>query len=194
MSVKLKSANGDILLSPEDGTGSQTVNIPRAGVGKVLQVVSKLATTQYTQALTALVETELAGAGVFTLSITPKGDNSKFKIYVRHFGEVVASQDEVYNINRDGVRINAQSGDTWSGISMGAQTYGGGINDDSTPEIMQLTTLDTAGSTTGTIIEYKVMVTHASSQTQYTNRTVGSTGANAYETGSSEIIIEEIGA
>jgi len=194
MSIKLKSANGDVTLTPEDGTGSVGVVIPRAGVGKTLQVVSKLVTAQYVQALAANVETEVAGAGVFTLQITPKGNGSKFKIYVRHFGEIATSWDCVYNVHRDGIRINAQSGDTWSGLGMGAQTYGAAVDNNSTPEIMQLTTLDVSGSTTGTVITYKVMVTQNVATTQYTNRCLGSTGAVGGETGSSEIIIEEIGA
>lgn len=178
------------------GTKTITVSDVADGItsGSVIQVVSKLITTQYSQALVAVTETELAASGAFTLSITPKASGSSFKIYVRHFGEIPNSEDVVYNINRDSVRINAQSGDTWSGLSMGTQTYESGANNATTPEIMQVTTLDKTGSTVSVAIEYKVMVTNASSITQYTNRCQGSTGATQYETGSSEIIIEEIGA
>jgi len=186
-------SGGTKSFSFEDTTTNDVIAIPSAGVGKTLQVVSKLITAQYAQVLTANVETEVAGAGVFTLAITPKGNNSKFKIYVRHFGEVAAATNVVFNVLRDSVRINAQSGYTWSGISMGAQTYAA-ANDSSTPEIMHLQTLDVTGSTAGTTVTYVVTQTHDATTTQYTNRCIGSTGTNGYETGSSEIIIEEIGA
>ena len=159
-------------------------------------IVSKNFTTQYLQSISsANGDIEVGGAGVFTLSIIPKNNNSKFKIYARHFGESINAQDLVFNVKRNGVRINVNGDNSlWRGLSMPCQTYGAGANDSSTPEIMELTTIDTPNVVAGTTLTYTLVMARSSTvvYNTYTNRCFAGTGAINVETGTSEFIIEEI--
>ena len=131
--------------------------------------------------------------------ITPKGSGSSFLISIRWAGEIDIPQDCVFNIQRvvsgaSTVRINAPGTAVYQGLS-GA--YGGshGSDDDSTPNSCTFSTLDTTGSTAGTDITYRLVVCASGSSTTntfYTNRTVGSAGATNHEAFSSEMIITEI--
>jgi hypothetical protein len=69
------------------------------------------------------------------------------------------------------------------------------LNNDSTPEIMHLRTLDKTGSTAGTSIQFKlVAAAMGAAQTMWTNRCFNAAAAVYYEQGVSEIIITEIAA
>jgi len=127
------------------------------------------------------------------MSITPKGNNSLFRIDVRWFGEAANTWEIVAHIHRDGSRINEANTLNYHGLSMATQTDGGGVDNDSTPEILTLSTLDKTGSTIGTSINFKLMFSGNTNCTMWTNRCFGAP-ANRYETGISEIIITEIGA
>lgn len=77
--IKLNTTNGSVTLKPEDGSGNVDVTIPRAGVGKVLQVVQwKADSTNLTSSLLATTSTSFAD--VMSISITAKSNNSKFLI------------------------------------------------------------------------------------------------------------------
>jgi len=158
--------------------------------GTVLQVVS---TTVSAQGSTTITTADTTPNPSIDLNITPKGNNSLFRIDVRWFGEAANTQDIVAHIHRDGSRINEANTLNYHGLSMATQTYGGGANNDSTPEILTLSTLDKTGSTIGTSINFKLMFSGRASYTMWTNRCFAAP-ANAHETGISEIIITEIGA
>jgi hypothetical protein len=157
--------------------------------GQVLQVVSVRTTAQGSQALAAATETVVTG---LTIGVIPKGANSKFLIQARHFKESADSNNNVYNILMNGVRVNI-GGSTlsYAGISMATQTYGSGVEDNSTPEILTLSTLVSTSSVVGTSITFALAITTTAAITLYLNRCVGAP-AVAYEVGSSEIIVSEI--
>jgi hypothetical protein len=158
--------------------------------GSVLQVVNVLTTAQGSQSLAAVTETVVTG---LTLSITPKGANSKFLVQARAFGESDAAQDNVYNILMNGVRVNiGGSTQAFAGLSMATQTYANGDNN-STPEILTLSTLVSTSSVVGTPITFALAVTAYAAKTLFNNRCFGAPGPGV-EVGSSELIITEIGA
>ena len=202
MASQLNSVNSDFVINLT-GTGNELV-IQQNGVekartvsgsfvdegnfGKVLQVVGA---TFSAQGSTSITTADTASNPEIGYTITPKGTNSKFKIDVRWFGEVSDAQDMVAHIHRNGSRINEASTLNYHGLSIPTQTYISG-NNDSTPEILTLSTLDQTGSTAGTPIAYKLMFSSSATRTLWTNRCFGTVG-NSYETGISEIIITEIG-
>jgi len=161
----------------------------------VSNVVHKSFIAQYYQALSsANGDTEVGGAGVFTLQITTKRPNSRIKIYARHFGEQINAMNVVFNVKRNGARINTGGDNSlWRGLSMPCQTYPAADNT-STPEIMELTTIDTPNVTAGTTLTYMLVMARSDTPVlgTYTNRTFNNTGAVNYETGTSELIIEEM--
>ena len=161
--------------------------------GSVLQVVSFNTSSQGS---TSSSGTDVTLSPDITKSITPVGTNSKFLIQVRWAGEVTwgASWQSVFNIHRDGSRINAPGTNRWEGLASPGLLYFTS-NNDSTGDQMSLSTLDTTGSTAGTVITYRLVwcVSNTSpTYSIYTNRTIGSTGTNGYEHWSSEMIITEI--
>jgi len=191
--------DGDTKLYTGDGTSGQILTSGGAGVaptfqaaaggGKVLQVVSF---TSSTQGSTSITTSDTASNPVIQDTITPLGNSSKFLIQVRWFGEVGDAWGCVAHIHRGSSRINEANTNNYHGLSMPTQSHPAGENNDSTPEILTLSTLDTTGSTTGTSITFKLMFSHQSTRTMWTNRCFG-TGASS-ETGVSEMIITEIGA
>ena len=74
------------------------------------------------------------------------------------------------------------------GLSMATQTYGGTVDDATTPEIMNLQTVDSTGSTIATAITYTLVAASGLSPTMWTNRTFGGAG----EYGVSELMIMEV--
>jgi hypothetical protein len=159
----------------------------------VLQTVNKVVSTQGSQTINA-TDSQIGSGTDFDISITPLGSGSKFIISVRWFGEVNNPQDVVFNLQRDGTRINTTSNNAWHGLSMPCINYGAANNFSSTPEIMYLQTVDSTGSTVGSAITYTLVATSDASETLYTNRAQGSAGANAYESGISELQVVEISA
>jgi len=71
--LKLNTTNGSVTLKPEDGSGNVDVSIPRAGVGKVLQVqhvqCSPIRYTISVNALTPIPD--------LLINFTPKSSTSK---------------------------------------------------------------------------------------------------------------------
>lgn len=127
-----------------------------------------------------------------SLSITPKYDNSWIRIDVRYFSETTENWEVAYNILRNGVRINSRTNGLRNfGLSMATMTYHD-INDNSTPEMMHLSTIDTTGTIANTSVTYKLVAISATGTTSYYNRCVNTTDNAALEISSSEIILTEI--
>jgi len=162
-----------------------------AASNKILQVVGKTITTQGSQTLLANVDNQVGAGTDFILDVVPVASGSSFIIEYRWFGEVSATWNVVFNVHRDGVRVN-NAGQIKAGLSMATITLS---NDNtSTPEIMHLRTLDKSGSTAGTSIQFKlVAAAMIAVATVWTNRCFFDT-ANINEYGVSEIIITEIAA
>jgi hypothetical protein len=191
--VASPNSNVDRVLTLPDETGTviTTAGVPTSAMpaGSVIQVVNVLTTAQGSQALAAATETVVTG---LTLSITPKGANSKFLVQARRFGESSVNWDNVYNILMNGVRVNiGGSTQSFAGLSMAGQVFGGGNDDISTPEILTLSTLVSTSSVVGTSITFALAITADTAKTLYLNRCVGAVAAGR-EVGSSEIIVTEI--
>ena len=171
---------------------TEVAKITSAGIfssGHILQVVNKVISTQGSQTI-ATTDTQIGTGTDFDISITPKGNGSKFIVTARWFGEVATAWNLVFNIHRDGVRINVGgSTNNRLGLSMATQTYGQVTDNASTPEILNLQTVDSTGSTVDTPITYTLVASGSSSYTMWTNRTF--TGV---EYGISELIVMEIAA
>ena len=176
-----------LTLPASTGTMALTSDIPASG--KTLQVVNLVYSTQSSMTI-GTSDTAITG---MNLNITPLGAGSKFRIDVRLFGETNSAWDTVFNIHRGTARINTTSNLNYHGLSMMTQTYGGGANDSTTAEILNLTTIDSTGSTVGTTLTYILVASSPSNKTLWINRSFLAPTGTA-ETGVSEIIITEIGA
>ena len=173
-----------VTISGSDGGAAVTTTTQ-----KVLQVVNLVYSTQGSMTV-GTSDTNITG---MNLSITPKGAGSKFRIDVRLFGESAAAWSTVFNIHRGSTRINTTGTQLFHGLSMMTQTYGGGSNNGSTPEILNIATIDSTGSSVGTAITYTLVASSDTNYTLFINRCFDAP-ANVKETGISEIIITEIGA
>jgi hypothetical protein len=179
------SSSGVLTATSFSGDGASLT-----GTGKVLQVVNVLTTTQASQTIT----TSDTQVGLLTKSITPLGANSKFLISVRWFGEVAASWQICLNIQQDGTRVNINGQGRGYGLAMVLQSYSATAQDDgSTPENGTFTTLVSTSSVVGTAIVFKLVADSSSTRTMWNNRCFATTN-DAYERGTSELIITEIGA
>lgn len=127
-----------------------------------------------------------------SVTITPKLSGSNFLIMVRLMTETSNAQDVVYNIQKNGARINV-AGSTWfnRGLSMTKQTYNGADNTDSTPEMLMFRTWDTTGSTAGTAITFRLVSSTSSDRTSYYGSDWGANNGGGNEISSSEIIVME---
>ena len=169
--------------------GSTGINLVQAGAippASVLQVVSTLSATQSYQDANGTD----AQLGELTHTITPLGNNSKFLVTIRWFGEAVYGWDMCFNIHQDGVRVNSAGG-RGAGLYVPAGPYFN--NNDSTPEIANFSTLVNTSSIIGTPITYTAVVDAHGSLGVWNNRTFGAPASN-FEVGTSEIIVMEIAA
>ena len=196
--INLTGASGfnTVIDGGNPSASNKTFTLPSASgalkttSGTVLQVVS---TTFSAQGSTTITTADTSTNPAITHTITPVGTGSKFLIDVRWFGESSESWSIIAHIYRNGARINEASTLNYHGLSLPTQTYGGGMENGTTPEILTLATLDNTGSTAGTAITYELKFSSDGSRTMWTNRCF-TAPANNYETGISEIIITEIGA
>ena len=187
--LKLTSDTSGIIQLQSGGTTKATVNSTGlTSPGHVIQVVNKVISTQGSQSV-GTTDTQVGTGTDFDLSITPKGAGSKFVVSARWFGEVNNAWNVVFNIQRDGVRINADGATALNtlGLSVATLTYFAS-DDSSTPEVMHIQTVDSTGSTIGTAITYTLVVSSTISPTLWTNRTFGGLG----EYGVSELTIMEV--
>ena len=185
--LKLNTTNGSITLKPENGTGNVDITIPRGGVGKVLQMKHKLLVdTSYISTVTTTPQI----IPDFELDITPKSSTSFIKIDIRWGGELSTAWDKGFGVSRNGVQINQPTANGASNRILGAGciTYYAGDDNNSTPEYLSLSTVDTP-STTNTLT---YGLTISGSGSIYTGRMYNtSTGWN-FERFSCEIILTEI--
>ena len=157
--------------------------------GSVLQVVSHLTAVQGSQTIT----TTDTRVNDLAKTIIPKGNNSKFLVTVRWFGECQNGWEICFNIRMNGTRVNVNGGGRRHALSMPVVSYGH-VNDNvSTPEIVNIQTLVSTNSVIGTPIEFEVVADSSGSFTLWNNRCFNDTHAYS-ERGTSEIIITEIGA
>ena len=79
-------------------------------------------------------------------------------------GKVATAWNVVFNIQRNGVRINTDGATASNrlGLSMATHTYNVVDNNDSTPEVMYVQTVDSTGSTIGTAITYTLVAASTS--------------------------------
>lgn len=194
------TSNGVNLFGNISLNGNTTVNGTLTSTGPVLapgalvQVVGKTISTQSSQTIPAsAVDVQVGTGSDFILTITPKRSGSYIKITVRMFAETQNAWEVIYNIHRDGIRVNAANNLNYHGLSMSCLTYGGGNDNASTPDILNIQTLDKTGTTAGTPISYKLVISASLAQaaTLYVNRCIIAPAPNM-ETGISEIILEEI--
>jgi len=175
-----------------DGSGNlsfTTANVPASAMpaGSVLQMVSYLTATQASQVLNG---TDQVVNGI-TKQITPLGNNSKFLVTVRWFGEVSNGWDTPFNIHMDGVRVNIDGQGRGYGLGMSNQTYPVGNDNSSTPETLNMSTLVSTSSVIGTPITFSLVADTQATNTMWTNRCYLINAIN-FERGTSEIIITEI--
>lgn len=156
------------------------------GHGKILQCVGYITDVQTSQSVST---TDLIINGI-TKTVIPKGNNSKFLINIRWVGECATAWSIVFNIHMDGVRVNMVSTRGY-GLASPCQSYHTS-NDSSTPENSNFKTLTESTSVIGVPIKFDLVADSNTAKTVWTNRCFG-TGTD-YETGTSEIIVIEIGA
>ena len=172
-----------------DSSGNKLDASQFNNVGKVLQVTSTLLTDHVATSYTTGVPVQITD---FDTTLIAKGDNSKYLISVRWFGEMASGWDCVFNVTMNGSRINLAPGSQFStGLAQPVISYYS-ENNESTPETINFTILHNSEIAKGTSLTFAlIMATANPAGTLWTNRTYG-TGATYYETGTSEIIVTEI--
>jgi hypothetical protein len=169
----------DNSISPDDLPSGSVVNYARTHY------------TGRTSFTSTSSDTDVPGMSV---EITAKSDNSKFLVVVRHFLEVDNAWNICCNIHKDGVRVNQTTTSNIYGLAMPSQSYSPAANNnDSTPESLDFTTLDTTGSNKGQTYTFKLVVCSPNNKTYFVNRVFNNSQGNKnYEIGTSEIIVYEI--
>jgi hypothetical protein len=127
------------------------------------------------------------------VTITPKLSNSRFLIMIRFLCEADNQWDNVWNIQRNGTRINTD-GSTFNQFSTGMakQTYAGAENNSSTPEIVNFRTWDISGSTAGESLTFRLVCSSGDARNPvYYNGDWGLNNTDGNETSTSEIIVME---
>lgn len=129
-----------------------------------------------------------------SIDITPKLNNSQFVIMVRSMNETDSPWNIVYNIHRNGQRVNSgnASQSSTNGLGLATQTYAGANDNSSTPEVISFSTLDTSGSTKGVTINYKLVAQSDVVRTSYVNSTWSNDNVDGNEVSQSEMIVIEI--
>ena len=154
--------------------------------GSVLQVVSYYTAAQTAQTLSASDQVINSMSKV----ITPLGANSKFLVQLRWVGEIDSGHDVCFNIQMDGTRVNSGGGRAFM-LGMASISYHS-INNNSTPETLNFSTLVSTSSVIGTDITFRLVADCGGGNTMYSNRCFGSAPSGGTEGGTSELIITEI--
>ncbi len=180
-------------IAPRDAAFITAPNLKVAG--STVQTQANNLIARYSQSIPALVWTALTD---FSIDITPKYSNSKFLIMVRWNGEhsVYGNvYNSIFGLQRNGTQIGNQSdpsGTTMNGLATSSLSYEGS-DANSTLETMNLFYYDNPGVTAGTTLTYRVSFLTETTETLYTNRTVGWTGqSQGYELATSGIVVQEI--
>ena len=165
-----KPSGGQLILSPEDGTSTETVTIPSGGVmaadaptGKVLQVQNFVTGTTASVANTTYVNTPL------TINITPTSSSSKLLVFATVNG-TASSTAGYFRLQRNGTTIGSSSEgsqDTFSGLMYNS----GGSS-------MQHTTINYEDSpSTTSQVTYTIQFRSQNTGTFYFNRDQNGTSA-----------------
>ena len=130
------------------------------------------------------------------MDITPKATGSNILIQFNWGGECNGI-NQVFNIVKStsslsgsSARVNALGTDRWMGMVMAMTALDS--NFDSTPESLSISTMDKAGTTKGTLLNYGATVTASGASTIWTNRVQANTGMANHERLASSIILTEI--
>jgi len=158
---------------------------------RCIQIINKLISTQ---SLTTTIGqyTDKRIAADYFLDIVPKGRNSRFKIQLRWTGEIIDRADTVFNIHRNGARINNGAEVEGNGFGLGTATgtYNRADNA-STPEYAYILAFDEGfESEPGVPIHYEMMFSSNIAYDVRNNRCFANV-VSGYEIGVSEIIITE---
>lgn len=159
--------------------------------GSTVQVIESFYTTRTSFTINNS-DTVVPGS---TITITPKLSNSKFKIKYRYFMETNDGWNQMWNIQRDGSRINVNGYTArYAGLVQPTLSYGGAADNNSTPEFVTIETYEESGSTAGTPITFRLVATDTgtSSKTCWLNTAWNNNPRTNYEYGTSEMIIMEI--
>lgn len=118
--LKLNTTNGSVTLKPEDGSGNVDVTIPRAGVGKVLQIQHLNGNSSLSTTSTSFFESDMF------IDFTPKSSTSKILITVSYGTYSSSNQYLIGQIRENGNIIgnhsdrdmgNYDSGDSHGGMA-----------------------------------------------------------------------------
>ena len=178
-------------------TGDLSVSGSISGAGKVLQVVNALTTASSSQSFTG---TTWGTVNNISATITPSSTSSKIIMMARLGFEWGAG--DIYNLNfapaRNGTRFNISSASFSSGSNntigraMGGATTAIYQDQNTTPDTVMFTTIDSPSTTSATTYTIQLICTN-NGGTAYYNRTISTTNLNSAGM-STEIILMEIGA
>ena len=179
--------SGQVLTS--NGAGSAPTM--QAG-GKVLQVVSTLVTASSSQSVGTGSTVAVTSVSV---TITPSSASSKIRIMARWGGETTENINCVFGIARGGTQINlpTANGSNARGLGMATISYTA-ANNDTSPEYVFITTLDSPASTSPQTYTLTYTNSGGGTNTIYNGRCVSTSTGLWAERMSNEIIAEEIGA
>lgn len=107
-----KPSGGELIITPEDGTSTETVTIPSVGVGKVLQVASNnfSSGTHYT----TTSSTYVSAGSIFSLGITPVSTNSKLIVHINiGMAYTPAGNDLRYRVDVNGSVLDSSTYDNY---------------------------------------------------------------------------------
>ena len=173
-----KPSGGQLLIQPEDGTSTETVTIPSAGVGKILQVVQDK--TQPTESYSIAQGTSGAWSNL-EASLTTKGDNSSIIVDINLDG-LTWTSDNTYGSfyvyrNLDGAFTNVHR----FGYPRGWSSV-----DNASGTTMSCRFIDTPSLSKNTTVSYRFyFVSHYGTSTFDINRD---------SAGHSTMILEEVAA
>ena len=192
-----KPSGGQLILSPEDGTSTETVSIPAAGVmaadvatGKILQVVQ----TQ-SQSVETITGTSFTTLNTLTTSITPTSADSKILVIVNINYSATSNAYPAYKIKRDGetnVGVPAENG---TGIEC---TFGSYVPQSTSMqyrmELASYQILDTPNTTNSVEYSVKVSPMRTSSHTYQMNRSITTGDDNQFQRTTSTMTLMEVAA
>lgn len=190
--LTLQSANGAINLVPEDGSGTQTVVVPRSGIiqpQNFLQVQTSTVNTIASYASSVNSETIITPMNI---SITPQETDSKIIVQWMLNGE--QHQDNVFRIWRNGAEApngrNTINTSRWTGFVSGFYDQ----NESSTPSNWFIQYIDDNPPSGLTTYSLTTGSSSGSNFTFFLNRTYGSSdaGQDAYERMVSTVMAMEV--
>jgi hypothetical protein len=184
----------DVITIPASATITNLGTATGFGGGKVLQVIQTHYITATSQSVADMTQTSITGVNA---TITPSATSSKVLISIRWAGEF--GHTDIHNmsfgIHRGTTAIGnpATAGSRRLGITHVSAGYWNS-NADTTPDTVSYEYLDSPSTTSATVYHATVIQAQGTSQTLYTNRTVGDGDNDTCERLTSTITLMEIGA